>query len=251
MNSLSVFPRRGFMKYLLAGPVLTAAAWDKLTAEVDQAVTALNQKYIEDESPDGVYWEELRKHFAFENRFIMMNNGTCGPMPKPVFHALMKAFQTQVSNPYDVYNYLPSFSAAVRSKLAAFVHADPDEVALVSNTTEGINLVVNGLDMKEGDEVLVTSLEHPGHINPWRLKEKRAGIKIVQVPMPIFPKSVDEIVGPFAKAITPRTRMISISHTVFITGLIMPLKELSALAAKKGSSSSPTVPTASACSTST
>jgi selenocysteine lyase/cysteine desulfurase len=234
MKSLSVFPRRRFVKYLLAGPVLTAAAWDRLTAEVDQSITALNQKYIEDDSPDGVYWEELRNFYAFENRFIMMNNGTCGPMPKPVFHALMKAFQTQMSNPYDVYSYLPTFTEAVRSKLAAFIHADPDEVALVSNTTEGINLIVNGLDMKEEDEVLVTSLEHPGHINPWRLKEKRAGIKIRQVDMPVFPKSVDQIVSAFAAAVTPRTRMISISHTVFITGLIMPIKELSQLAHDKG-----------------
>jgi len=234
MDSLSVFPRRRLMKLLLAGPVLTAAAWDALKAEANQAVTALSQKHLEDESPDGVYWEELRKFYAFENRFIMMNNGTCGPMPKPVFHALMKAFQTQVSNPYDVYAYQPAFIEAVRAKLAAFIRAEPEEVALVSNTTEGINLIVNGLDMKEGDEVLVTSLEHPGHINPWRLKEKRTGIKVREVDMPLFPNSVDEIVGAFAAAVTPRTRMISISHTVFITGLIMPLKELSRLARDKG-----------------
>jgi len=234
MDSLSVFPRRRLMKLLLAGPVLTAAAWDRLKAEAEQSITALSQKYIEDESPDGAYWEELRNFYAFENRFIMMNNGTCGPMPKPVFHALMQAFQTQMSNPYDVYNYQPTFTEAVRRKLAAFLHAEPEEVALVSNTTEGINLIVNGLDMKEGDEVLVTSLEHPGHINPWRLKEKRSGIKIRQVEMPLFPKTTDEIVGAFAAAITPQTQMISISHTVFITGLIMPVKELSRLAHDRG-----------------
>ncbi len=222
------------MKYLLAGPVLTVAAWEALKAEADQAITALNRKYLEDESPDGAYWEEIRNFFEFENRFIMMNNGTCGPMPKPVFHALMQSFQTQVSNPYDVYNYLPTFRRSVRDKLAAFIHADPEEIALVGNTTEGINIIVNGLDMKEGDEVLVTSLEHPGHINPWRLKEKRCGIKVRQVEMPLFPQSVDEIVGAFEAAVTPRTKIISISHTVFITGLIMPIQELSRLAHDKG-----------------
>ncbi len=139
-----------------------------------------------------------------------------------------------MNNPFDGYNYLPTFREAVRAKLAAFVNAAPEEVSLTSNTTEGVNLVVNGLDLKAGDEVLVTSLEHPGHINPWRLKEKRAGVKIVTVPMPLFPKSAQEIVDAFAAAITPRTRIISISHTVFITGLIMPLKELSQLARDKG-----------------
>jgi len=163
-----------------------------------------------------------------------MNNGTLGPMPKTVFNTLMRYFRVQMTNPYDSYNYLPSFREGVREKLAAFVNASPEEISLTSNTTEGINLVVNGLDMKQGDEVLVTSLEHPGHINPWRLKEKRAGIKITQVPMPVFPKGTQEIVDAFAAAVTPRTKVISISHTVFITGLIMPLKELSQLARDKG-----------------
>jgi isopenicillin-N epimerase len=226
--------RRGFLKSLLAGSALSVSALDALNAGVAQRITALNQKYLDDEAPDGVYWEEVRKLFEFEDRFIMMNNGTLGPMPKPVFNTLVRYFRVQMTNPYDGYNHLPRFKEAVRAKLAAFINASSDEVSLTTNTTEGVNIIVNGLDMKEGDEVLVTSLEHPGHINPWRLKEKRAGIKIVEVPMPLFPKSTDEIVAAFEAAITPRTRIISISHTVFITGLIMPLKELSALAHDRG-----------------
>ncbi len=234
MNLPFGLSRRDFVKFALAGSAVSLASLEKLNAGIYQSITSLNQKYIEDESPDGVYWDEIRKHFQFESRFIMMNNGTCGPMPKPVFNTLMRTFRTQVTNPYDVYAYLPGFKEAVREKLAAFINASPDEVSFVSNTTEGINLIVNGLDMKEGDEVLVTSLEHPGHINPWRLKEKRSGIKITEVPMPLFPKSVGEIVDAFSAAITPRTKIISISHTVFVTGLIMPLKELSAMAREKG-----------------
>jgi len=234
MNVPSGLSRREFAKRLLAGSAVSLSVLEGLNAGIYQKVTSLNQKYLEDEAPDGVYWEEIRGLYGFEDRFIMMNNGTLGPMPKPVFNTLTRTFRVQVTNPYDGYNYLPTFRESVRQKLAAFINASPDEVALTSNTTEGINLVVNGLDMKEGDEVLVTSLEHPGHINPWRLKEKRAGIKITQVPMPLFPRNPQEIVDAFAATITPRTRIISISHTVFITGLIMPLKELSRLAHDKG-----------------
>ncbi len=234
MNVPSGLSRREFAKRLLAGSAVSLSVLEGLNAGIYQKVTSLNQKYLEDEAPDGVYWEEIRGLYGFEDRFIMMNNGTLGPMPKPVFNTLTRTFRVQMTNPYDGYNYLPTFRESVRRKLAAFVNASPDEIALTSNTTEGINLVVNGLDMKEGDEVLVTSLEHPGHINPWRLKEKRAGIKITQVPMPLFPRNPQEIVDAFAAAITPRTRIISISHTVFITGLIMPLKELSRLAHDKG-----------------
>ncbi len=234
MTHPSPLSRRAFARALVAGSAASLAALDRLDAGIGQKITALNQKYLLDEAPDGAYWDAIREFYDFENGFIMMNNGTLGPMPKPVFNALVRYFRVQMTNPFDGYNYLPTFREAVRAKLAAFVNAAPEEVALTSNTTEGINLVVNGLDLKEGDEVLVTSLEHPGHINPWRLKEKRAGVKVTQAPMPLFPKSAQEIVDAFAAAITPRTRIISVSHTVFITGLIMPLKELSQLARDKG-----------------
>ena len=234
MNNPSGLSRREFAKYVLAASAVSLAALDALNAGMAQKITALNQKFLDDEAPDGAYWEEIRKLFEFEDRFIMMNNGTLGPMPKPVFNALTRYFRVQVTNPFDSYNYLPTFREAVREKLAAFVNASPDEVAITSNTTEGMNFVINGLDLKAGDEVLISNFEHPGHLGPWKLKEKRAGIKITQVDLPVTPKSVDEIVGLFAAAITPKTRMISVGHTVFITGLISPLKELSRLARDKG-----------------
>ena len=234
MNSPSGLSRREFAKYLLAGSAVSLSVLEGLNAGIYQKVTSLNQKFLEDEAPDGVYWEEIRGLYDFEDRFIMMNNGTLGPMPKPVFNTLMRTFRVQMNNPYDGYNYLPTFRESVRQKLAAFINASPDEVALTSNTTEGLNLVINGLDLKEGDEVLMSNFEHPGHLGPWKLKEKRTGVKLKQVNLGVTPKDADEIVGAFAAAITPKTRVISISHTVFITGLITPLKELSRLAHDKG-----------------
>jgi selenocysteine lyase/cysteine desulfurase len=234
MTTPSPLSRRAFARALLAGSAVSLAALDELNAGMAQKITTLNQKFLDDEAPDGAYWEEIRELFEFDDRFIMMNNGTLGPMPKPVFNALTRYFRVQVTNPFDSYNYLPTFREAVRTKLAAFVNASPDEIAITSNTTEGLNFVINGLDLKAGDEVLMSNLEHPGHVGPWKLKEKRAGIAIKEVPLSPTAKSVDEIVGAFAAAVTPKTRVISISHTVFITGLIMPLKELSRLARDKG-----------------
>jgi selenocysteine lyase/cysteine desulfurase len=233
IDSFKGFSRRDFVKYLCAGSALSLSALNKLDASVYQSITSLNQKYIEDESPDGVYWEALSKHFLFKDGLIMMNNGTVGPMPKPVFNSLMRYFRIQVTNPFDVYNFIPRKKGEVRAKLAQFVNALPDEVVITRNTTEGLNFVANGLDMEEGDEVLLSTMEHPGGTHPWRLKEKRYGVKIKMVPIGLPPKSVDEIVDAFAKAISPRTKVISISHTVYISGLIAPLKELSQMAHEK------------------
>lgn len=226
--------RREFVRRLMAGSVMAAASLSEANNAVYQSIAALNTKFLEGESPDGVYWEELRKHFIFDDRLVMMNNGTVGPMPRPVFNTLTRWFRVQMTNPFDVYNFVPSKAEEVRKKLAAFINASPEEVIITHNTTEGINFVANGLDLSPGDEVLMSQLEHPGALHPWRLRAKRSGVVIREVKIPVTPKSVAEIVDAFAAAITSKTKIISVGHTVFITGLITPLKELSAMAREKG-----------------
>jgi len=226
--------RRDFVKYMVAGSALSVTALDKLNASIYQGIKTLNQKYVKDEAPDGVYWDAIRDKFLFQDGLIMMNNGTVGPMPKPVFNTLMKAFKVQATSPVDAYTYLPRKKEEVRSKVAEFINASTDEVAIVHNTTEGMNFVANGLDMKEGDEVLISTMEHPGGTHPWKIKEERFGIKIKEVPIGLPPKSVDEFVDGFRKAISPKTKVISVSHTVYISGLISPLKELCKMAHEKG-----------------
>ncbi|MBS3819466.1 aminotransferase class V-fold PLP-dependent enzyme [bacterium] len=226
--------RRNFVKYFLAGSALSASSLSKLNASIYQSIASMNQKHIKDESPDGVYWEALRKHFMFQDGLIMMNNGTLGPMPKPVFNTLMKFFKLQATNPFDVYNYVPRKKDEIRSRLAQFIKASPEEVAITRNTTEGINFIANGLDMKKGDEVLISTMEHPAGIHPWRLKKERYGIKIKKVPLGLPPKNASQIIEKFRKAITPQTKIISVSHTVYISGLIFPLKELCEMAHEKG-----------------
>jgi len=228
------YSRREFTKLLLGGSALSLSALTYLNAAVYQSITSLNQKFIKDEAPDGIYWDAIRDHFLFQNGLIMMNNGTVGPMPKSVYNTLINTFKIQATNPFDFYNYFPKKKEEVRRKLALFINASPEEVAITRNTTEGMNFVANGLDLKPGDEVLMSSLEHPGGIHPWKLKEKRTGIIVKEVQIGVPPKNVNEIVNAFKNAITPKTKVISISHTVYITGLIAPIKELSELAHENG-----------------
>jgi len=233
-NSSEGVTRRNFVKYFVAGSALSLSGLSKANAAIYQSLTSLNQKYLEDDSPDGAYWNALKKSYLFEDGLIMMNCGTVGPMPQPVFNTLTRTFRTQVVNPYDVYNFLPEKEEEVRAKLAKFINASPDEVAITGNSTEGIVTIVNGLDLKEGDEVLISNMEHPATLRPWKLKEMRCGIKVKQVPLGLPPKSVSDIVDAFAKEITAKTKVISVSHTIFISGLVTPLKELSKVAHEKG-----------------
>ncbi|UCG27228.1 MAG: aminotransferase class V-fold PLP-dependent enzyme [Bacteroidales bacterium] len=222
--------RRTFLEYLAGVSAMSVLALNRLNASTYANIASLNRGWKQDESPDGAYWDAISKHFIFQDDLIMMNNGTLGPIPEPVFNTLMKYFKVQATNPYDCYNFFPTLKDAVRNKLARFIGASPDEVAVNRNTTEGMNLIANGLDLKEGDEVLITSHEHPAGYHPWKMKEQRYGITVTEVPLGAPPKSVDEIIGTFEKHITEKTKVISVSHTVYITGLIFPLKELSELA---------------------
>jgi selenocysteine lyase/cysteine desulfurase len=163
---------------MMAGSALSVAALDKLNADIYQSIKELDRRYLRDLAPDGRYWDSIRDKFMFQDGLIMMNNGTVGPLPKPVFNTLIKAFKVQATHPVDVYTYLPMQEEEVRRKVAAFIGASEDEVAIVRNTTEGMNFVANGLDMEAGDEVLISSMEHPGGTHPWKIKEKRYGIKV-------------------------------------------------------------------------
>jgi selenocysteine lyase/cysteine desulfurase len=228
------YSRRGFVRMLAGGAALSLTALEEATAEVYSRLDGLNADYQGQDSPDGTYWEALRKQFMFQDGLIMMNNGTVGPMPRPVFNTLVRYFKIQATNPFEVYDHFGGYVNETRRRLAAFIGAGEDEVVMDRNTTEGMNFIAHGLDLKAGDEVLLSSLEHPGGTHPWNLKAKRYGIKLVTVPVGAPPASVREIVSAFEKAITPRSKVISISHTVYITGLIAPVKELAELAHAHG-----------------
>jgi selenocysteine lyase/cysteine desulfurase len=226
--------RRAFTKALISGSALSLTALDRLSASVYESIDALNQQHLHDPSPDGAYWDALREYYMFREGLIMMNNGTVGPMPEPVFNTLVKYFKVQCEQPCDVYNTFSTRVEVVRAKLAGFIGASPDEVVLTHNTTEGMNFVASGLDLEPGDEIVMSNMEHPGGINPWKLKAARYGIEIKEVPIGLPPAGVDELVDAFEGAITRRTRVISVSHTVFISGLIFPIKELSEMAHRHG-----------------
>jgi len=228
------FSRRDFLRFGLGSAALSLSAADALNAAVYDSVDRLSRHLPDQQSPDGAFWEALRKHYLFEDGLIMMNNGTVGPMPEPVFNTLMSSFHVQCTAPCEVYNTFGTRREEVRTKVARFLGADPGEVVLTRNTTEGMNFVANGLDLAAGDEILMSDMEHPGGIQPWRLKAAREGVVIREVPIGLPPQSVDELVDSFEAAITPRTRVISISHTVYISGLIAPLKELCEMAHRHG-----------------
>ncbi|HEX9108061.1 MAG TPA: aminotransferase class V-fold PLP-dependent enzyme, partial [Longimicrobiales bacterium] len=98
------------------------------------------------------------------------------------------------------------------------------------NTTEGMSFVANGLELAPGSEILTTQHEHIGGLCPWQLVSQRHGLSLRQLPLPLPPQDAQQVVDIFRKAITRRTRVISVSHVNFTTGLQMPVREIVELA---------------------
>jgi selenocysteine lyase/cysteine desulfurase len=184
------------------------------------------------------YWAELRRQWLLAPDRINLNCGSVGCTPLPVLNAMIdhllsaEAFREPE---YPWFGYEENRRLReLRDALAAFLHCDRDELALVRNATEGNNVVCNGLDLKAGDEVLLTDQEHPGGRCPWEQKAARFGVKLNYVTLPRPPASVDEIVNLFDKALTPRTRIVVFSHITTTTGLVLPAREICELARRRG-----------------
>jgi selenocysteine lyase/cysteine desulfurase len=114
----------------------------------------------------------------------------------------------------------------VRSRLAEAFGCDREELALTRNTTEGIETVLLGLRLQQGDEVVTTTQDYWRFQNTLRQRGERDGIVVRPITLPVPAESVDEIVERFAAAITPRTRVILLSHVINLTGQFLPVREI-------------------------
>jgi len=184
------------------------------------------------------YWRALRQQFLIPADEVYFNNGTCGSSPAPVLKAIFDGYQATEpmadANPedYPIWGYGPWNE--FRDPLAAFIGCERDELALVRNATEANSYISNGFDMKPGEEVLMTDQEHEGGENGWLLKAKRYGIAVKKIALPKPLATAADALNRFHDAITPRTRMIFFSHITTATGVVLPAKEICALARSKG-----------------
>ena len=234
-----MFDRRDFLSSLMAvAGAGTGVSWNIASDELLAGIPAtLPDKSLYD-SNEEAYWAELRRQFLIPEDEVYLNNGTVGSSPAPVLRAVIEGYRDAErlaqANPedYPIWGY--AAWNEFRDPLAAFVGCTRDELALVRNATEANSFVANGLDLKPGDEVLMTDQEHPGGEHPWNLKAKRYGIVVKKVALPKPVPDAATVLNLFGEAITPRTRIIFFSHISTVTGTVLPARELCALARSKG-----------------
>ncbi len=232
----SLLDRRRFLCTAATGLASSVALRGSLFAKLEK-IPGLPDPALFSKSEDA-YWAELRKQFLIPEDEVYLNNGTVGSSPAPVLQAIFDGYTTtekmdqQDPEDYPIWGY--AAWNEFRDPLAAFVGCRRDELALLRNATEANSYIANGLDLKPGDEVLMTDQEHPGGEHPWNLKAKRYGIVVKKVTLPRPVKDSAQVLNLFSDAITPRTRVIFYSHITTFSGVVLPAKELCALARSKG-----------------
>ncbi len=192
---------------------------------------------------DAAVFAAARKRFLFPTSVTYCNTGTLGATPRDVMEVVVKELQRLEQElpdwpyyqadgePLTGYQQLKDF----RAEAGAFINAPAEEIAFTQNATMGMSFIANGLDLSAGDEVLSTNQEHSGGIGGWKLRAKRHGVIVKELPLlDALDKGPDGVLAMFAEAITPRTKVVVFSHITSGRGIVMPAKELCALARQHG-----------------
>lgn len=188
------------------------------------------------ESNADKYWSQVRKEQFFLPEWrIFLNNGSLGVAPRKVVDAMFefeKAGDGRISDEYPRWGY--ETLDAERAEVAEFVGCKKDELALTHCATESMSMIAAGIDLKAGDEVVITNEEHPSGKAPWRRRAQRDGVTVREVNIPHPPKNPGQLADIMISAIGPRTRVLSFSGIITGTGVIMPVRQICDAARAKG-----------------
>ncbi len=189
------------------------------------------QKIAQDED----FWFYVQQAFNIDRSFINLNNGGVHPAPKIVIDAVKRYMDFSNGAPaHNSWRVLRHRKELIRKKLADTFGCSPEEIAITRNVTESMQIVLLGLELKPGDEVLTTTHDYPSMKNALFQRQKREGIKVKTFSFPYPPKNLSILTDLFEKNITDKTKLILLCHITNLTGQIFPVKEICRLARERG-----------------
>jgi selenocysteine lyase/cysteine desulfurase len=184
---------------------------------------------------DETYWSIIQNAFDIDRTMINLNNGGISPAPTHVIDQLVR--EVKFTNELPVENnwrILEPRMEGTRRELAEDFGCDPEEMAVVRNASEANEIMIFGLDLKKGDEVIVTNQNYGRMITSWQQRVAREGIVLKQISFKVPPPSDAYLVDQFRAAITPRTKVIEVTHITNLTGQIMPVRDIVRMARPLG-----------------
>jgi selenocysteine lyase/cysteine desulfurase len=177
------------------------------------------------------YWQMVRRQYPLEEGLLYLNAANVCPASRLVMDRHLEYLRDFHANPsFQNRDKYVALRESLRAKLARMLRVSADEIAITRNTSEGSNIIVKGVDLKPGDEVLITEHNHPSNNDAWRVRAQRDGFVVKSLAVPIPAPSAENLLAAFERAITPRTRVIAITHVTSTTGIQYPAREIAGLA---------------------
>ena len=181
------------------------------------------------------YWSVIQRAYSVNPDIINLNNGGVSPSPIVVQEAVERYNQLSNEGPsYYMWQILDQGREPLREKLANLAGAKPGEIAIDRNSTEALNTIIYGLPLKAGDEVIGTKQDYPNMIQAYRQRGERDGIAYKQISFDFPMEDDDAIVKAYEAAITPRTKLIHVTHMVNWVGQTMPVAKIADMAHAHG-----------------
>ncbi|MBL7759801.1 MAG: aminotransferase class V-fold PLP-dependent enzyme [Sediminibacterium sp.] len=207
---------------------LNAASFEEASRKIDH-LSPLEAASNED------YWRVIQQGYTVNSNLINLNNGGVSPAPRVVQEAVERYNSLANQAPsYYMWRILDQGREPLRAKLALLAGCSAEEIAINRNATEALNTMIFGLNFEKGDEIIGTLQDYPNMIQAWKQRALRDGIVYKQISFD-FPIEDDEaIVKAFEKAITPKTKMIHVTHIVNWVGQILPVQKICRMAHSKG-----------------
>ena len=228
--------RREFVKKMLGlTGSLTLSGWSY--AQTLEKVPDIPASHISPEvvAQDEEFWQQIRQAFTTSPNVIYLNNGNVSPQPLVVQEAMHRYTQFSNEGPgYYMRRIVTKGKEFIRSRLAEIIGADPETIALNRNATEGLQTIIFGLPLEKGAEVIIADQDYPSIKHAIYQRQKREGIKVKEVILPVGFTDPQEIVDTYVQAMTSQTRLLLLTHMIHHTGLILPVAKIAQEAQRRG-----------------
>lgn len=204
-------------------------------SRLEHALRQVHALPPQDTAVDDTFWAQIRQAFTIDVNQINLNSGSVSPAPKTVADAMHRY--------WDLVNMSPSLYVdellypeveLVRERLARALGCAAEELALTRNTSESLLTVQSGIPLTAGDEVVITTQDYPRMLTGWEQRVRRDGIVMQRVAFPTPPPSMDDLYDRIVARVTPKTRIIHVSHMTYTAGQIFPVQRLSRFARERG-----------------
>jgi selenocysteine lyase/cysteine desulfurase len=232
------YPRRAFLKKM--GSLSTTATAlplfnPKVSPYIKEKLGSWANTDAGNLAKDEKFWEEVRQHYRLPSDYINLENGYYSMTATPVMDAQYQKSQMINLNP-SIYMREHKWDdySKVKKAMADFSGCTPEEMTLCRNTTEALNTIILGLKMEAGDEAIMTNQDYGSMRAAFNQRARRDKIVNKVISLPLHPKNDQEIVDAYEKAISPRTKVMLVSHLINITGQVLPVRAIAEMAHGKG-----------------